>query len=229
MVRILGTLLLVLAMHGHLQADVVIAAPTGLAVGQQFRIMVVTTGTTQATSTDISTYNTFVASDTANTNYTYNGVTVAFSAWGSTATVNAKDNIGWTTGNQTNVYRSTGVLISTAAAFLTANHAAGVTDVPSNYIWTGTGIDGNRAQELAYNEPSLGLSGNSNNGWTNVASAQKSTAYQMYGISGVLTVVPEPGTFILCGMSTTVLAAMMFFRWRREQRERLRLAAVSAE
>lgn len=233
MVRILGTLFLMLAVHGHLQAEVVIVNPTGLAVGQQFRIMVVTTRITIASPSTIDTYNTFVANDTAATNYTYNGVTVSFKAWGSTATVNAKDNIGWTVGNQTDVYRPTGVLISTADNFLTTAHADGVTET-NQMVWTGTTTDGglDASRRLGASTAWVGYSDRTG-GWTqgSYLGVTGNAWLPLYGISDVMTVaaVPEPGTYILCAMSTTVLAAMIFFRRRRQQRERLRLAAVSAE
>ena len=52
---------------------------------------------------------------------------------------------------------------------------------------------------------------------------------QIAQINYSLVNVPEPSTYILCGMSTAVLAAMMYFHTRRKQRERLALIAASAE
>jgi hypothetical protein len=45
------------------EANLLINTPAGLTAGDTFRIVFVTDGTTQATSTSISTYNTFVAND----------------------------------------------------------------------------------------------------------------------------------------------------------------------
>lgn len=79
-------------------APVSINTPAGLNPGDRFRIAFVT-GTTTAdiSSTDIASYNLFV--NTAAGGATYNGSAVTFYAIGSTATVNAYDNIRSTTMN----------------------------------------------------------------------------------------------------------------------------------
>jgi len=84
--------------------------PTGLNPGDRFRIAFVT-GTTTAgiSSSDIASYNLFV--NTAAGGATYNGSAVTFYAIGSTATVNAYDNIHSTTLNDP-VYLAGGALVA---------------------------------------------------------------------------------------------------------------------
>jgi len=84
--------------------------PTGLNPGDRFRIAFVT-GTTisDISSTDIAYYNLFV--NNAAGGATYNGSAVTFYAIGSTATVNAYDNIHSTTMNDP-VYLADGTLVA---------------------------------------------------------------------------------------------------------------------
>ena len=87
-----------------------INTPAGLNPGDRFRIAFVTgTTTTDISSTDITSYNLFV--NTAAGGATYNGSAVTFYAIGSTATVNAYDNIHSTTMNDP-VYLAGGALVA---------------------------------------------------------------------------------------------------------------------
>jgi len=83
--------------------------PTGLNPGDRFRIAFVTGTTTTGSSSDITSYNLFV--NTAAGGATYNGSAVTFYAIGSTATVNAYDNIHSTTMNDP-VYLAGGALVA---------------------------------------------------------------------------------------------------------------------
>jgi hypothetical protein len=238
MARFAATLLLLLALHANLQADVVIATPTGLTTGQGFRIMVVTTGTTVATSTDINYYNNFVANDIA-TNigaYRYGGNAVSFKAWGTTASVSAISNIGWVQADQVGVYRADGTRIATSANFLTGTHETGVTSAGTSLVvFTGTPTSGTNpgTNVLGTTRIDFEVMGGTSDAftagsWTQNISPLSNTQNYMYAISDVIT-VPEPGTYLLGALSTSLLAGMMFFRWRRDQRKRLSLAMVSAE
>ena len=87
-----------------------INTPAGLNPGDHFRIGFVTgTTTTDISSSDIASYNLFV--NTAAGGATYNGSAVTFYAIGSTATVNAYDNIHSTTMNDP-VYLAGGALVA---------------------------------------------------------------------------------------------------------------------
>ena len=139
-----------LVIHGSWQdhafaGPIDIATPTGLQGGDQFRIIFVTPGTTNATSSDISTYDTFANQQAGGA--TYNGQTIHWSAIGSTDSVGASVHIGVTgaavyTVNGTNlieVASSDGIsglwsgnaLISETTRDLAGNQYTGV-------VWTGT-------------------------------------------------------------------------------------------
>ena len=90
-------------------APVSINTPAGLNPGDRFRIAFVTGTTTTGSSSDIASYNLFV--NTAAGGATYNGSVVTFYAIGSTATVNAFDNIRSTTMNDP-VYLAGGALVA---------------------------------------------------------------------------------------------------------------------
>lgn len=70
----------------------IISTPTGLNPGDSFRIAFVTSGLTNATATDINYYNTFVSTEAAS--YTYEGQAITWKAIASTASIDARDNIG---------------------------------------------------------------------------------------------------------------------------------------
>ena len=78
---------------GSGEASPILLAPSGLSPGDSFRFAFITDGTTAATSTDISTYNTFV--NTQADGATYDGMTITWYAIASTSATDAAfSNIG---------------------------------------------------------------------------------------------------------------------------------------
>jgi len=81
-------------------ADLIIATPSELSPGDQFRIVFLTLGTTEATSSDIAFYNNFVTADAehqaggAGNQVVCGGAVLTWSAIGSTYCVSATANIG---------------------------------------------------------------------------------------------------------------------------------------
>src|SRR5262245_58387609 len=71
---------------------ITLSTPAGLTPGESFRFVFVTDGTMTATSSNIADYNSFVNAQARG--HTYNGSVVTWKAIGSTATVNAIDNVG---------------------------------------------------------------------------------------------------------------------------------------
>src|SRR5262249_531459 len=144
----------------------------------------VTNGTTPATSTSISTYNTFVNNDAdtqANGSVFYNGQLVTFSAIGSTSTVSATSNIG---ANSPPVYLADGTLIANSTltgGLWFANLGGGIfvgqllagidEDLSGNLIsptrvWTGTLQDGTPTPTTELGSvvttPTIGITGATN-------------------------------------------------------------------
>ena len=122
-------------------APIAIIAPSELANGQKFRIMVVTSAVTNAFSTDINYYNGFVSGAL---DYTYLGAPVTWKAWGSTQATSAANNLGaWD--SAVDVWRNDGTTkISTGGTFFTTNHLAAVQDYTnsSDRVWSGFYVDG---------------------------------------------------------------------------------------
>jgi len=132
-----GIAIIVFGSLSTAQAEPVLATPAGLAPGAQFRFLFLTSGTQAATSTDIGNYNTFVNSQASGA--TYEGSVVSWKAVGSTATVNARDNVGGF-GTNVPVYLTNGTLLAGDLTTGTSNKG----------LWSGSlfttpiiGIDGN--------------------------------------------------------------------------------------
>jgi hypothetical protein len=248
LVRVMFLLGFILALHGAFNAinaaPIEIKEPKGLHGGDQFRIIFVTPGTTDALSADISTYDDFVNSQAGGA--TYNGQVIHWSAIGSTPNVDARDHIGQTSSG---VYLADGTLIATSAMRVPGGlwwadplFAQPIEDLSSNqytsgFVWTGTcGIGTQYATYVSgYGLVKWGLGSNVNLTVNNIvydnqievgqlgATPQLSggdyawisrgfsvgkklntNQYQMYGISDVLTVVPEPSTFLISGLGILI-------------------------
>ena len=199
----------------------IINTPTGLNPGDRFRIAFVTgTKTTTISSTDIATYNLFV--NTAAGGATYNGSAVTFYAIGSTATVNAYDNIRSTTMNDP-VYLAGGALVApsiTGANGLWSGALVNriATDIDGTVVspdgngndrrvYTGTRVNGTASSKpLGYLDPgdpphdpayfaaSIGqATGYTDAAWIATGGYSPATISQsLYGISETLTVAPVP-------------------------------------
>ena len=190
----------VVAMTSHLQASIV-TTPSGLSVGQQFRLVFVTSGQRDATSTDIADYNAFVdiAGDIA--------IASDWKAIASTETVNARDNTG-TTGDG-------GVPIYNLAGELVANHYADLWDEsiqnfinvdefgndPDYWVWTGTTGLGLTSQHLGGATGTYGTTDDTEDIWMFEDIVGTSTELHFFGLSDIFTVpsadpIPEPASVI---------------------------------
>ena len=204
------------------KGDLLIKTPTGLTAGDTFRIVFLTDGMTDATSSSISTYNTFVTNDAktqagggANV-VKYGGTTLTWTAIASTSTTSAINNIGvtgasvWLIGGEvassdttsTGGLWSDGRLLSVIDENLTGSST-------SSLVWTGTNADGSSRPsyslgDLALSQVITGESTNISDAWVASRFTNPNTALPLYGISQVLTVplttsVPEPSTlWIAC-------------------------------
>jgi len=220
-------------------APVSINTPAGLSPGDRFRIAFVTGATTTGSSSDITSYNLFV--NTAAGGATYNGSAVTFYAIGSTATVNAYDNIRSTAMNDP-VYLAGGALVApsiTGANGLWSgalvNRIATDIDgtVVNRVVFTGSLVDGTASSApLGYLNPgdpdndipaafeaSVGnTTGGTDAAWIrNGGVSAASFSRSLYGISETLTVasVPEPST---CVSLLAGLACGGYSLFRRRQR-----------
>ena len=249
LIRVMFLLAFILVLHGSFKAvfaaPIEIKAPKGLQGGDQFRIIFVTPGTTNAVSSDISTYDDFVNSQAGGA--TYNGQLIHWSAIGSTTTVDARDHIGLTSSG---VYLADGTQIATSAMQAPGGLwwaepllAQPIEDLSGNqftsgFVWTGTcGIGTQYATYVSgYGLVNWGLGSNviltvNNTVYDNqievgqlgatadlsggdyawisrgasIGKKLNTDQYQMYGISDVLKVVPEPSTFLISGLGILVI------------------------
>jgi hypothetical protein len=208
-----------------------IVVPTGLNPGDQYRLAFVTSTTGVATSTDIADYNSFVTA-AANLEPLLIALGTTWNVIGSTRTVDARDN---TSTNPTAVGVPMYLVNDTKLADNNADLWDGSLDVPFNvnengdtitgFAFTGTTTDGtpsnNPRNSLGFN----GVDGIANSVWLGDsrfagitwtigdATSDQTTTLPFRAMSGVLTVVPEPGSLIL--MSIGAVGLISFGRRRR--------------
>jgi len=140
-----ATLILLLLACGQslCRGGVIIQTPVGSTAGDEFRIVFVTDGTTNATSSDISSYDAFVNAQAGGA--TYNGMTVNWQAIGSTATVNAVDHIGSSTAG---VYLASGTEVATS------------TTADTGGLWSGNSLEPDRPGPYGQHADGSYLDGN---------------------------------------------------------------------
>ncbi len=226
-----------------------IATPEGLAAGDLFRIVFVTSDIMAGTSNDITDYDQFV-SDLALAPAaglgTYAGAAVTWQAIASTPSVSASDpsrlpnsSVPWflvngdpVTSSDHDVWWPLNEVNFAVTPYPTALAA------PINYtekgdvlndvtVWTGTLTDGTTAGEFSLGGPPSGglLATHGNSSRTDVTwiyEAPGPTAllsqlgkYHFYGVSEVLTVVPEPGCLTLWTLA--LVAGSGYGIWRRRK------------
>lgn len=209
-------------------ADIVIQPP-GLNIGDQYRLVFVTSGTRNAQSSNIADYNSFVAAQ-ANQNSALTALGTTWTVIGSTSTVDARDNTG------TNPDNSVGVPIYNLQGQLNAANNSDLWDAsllnPIRFnqvgdeligaVWTGTNNNGVKFDNFGIRylgsdvASVLGLSDGIAGGWISQALLENDQARSFYATSGVLTVtaVPEPSSLVLLGLGS---CAWSWARLRRKK------------
>jgi len=192
-------------------ADLVLSTPSGLKTGDHFRFIFVTGSTTDATSSDITTYDTFVRNSVSSLygNVTYGGSAITnWLAVGSTRTVNAKDHLG-------------GYSSSVSVWLPDGNRVASSLDAAAGGLWSATTLDhkinqyldgSNKALDLytwtgsnpiGYANGNAELGSNSGNAeigttnytnyyWTTFTGISKGYTLAMYAVSPELIVQAAP-------------------------------------
>jgi len=205
-IRLLTLLLLAICLAGSANALIV---PPDLNPGDQYRLLFVTTNT-DATSTDIADYNAFVTAQ-ANSDGDLSALGTSWTAIASTATVDALDNTGTGAGGGVPIYSTGGALLFVdhtdlwdgggPLSSLTA--ASGKLVATKSGTWTGTASDGTAASGLGTATPTFGTGAT----FFDAGTASQTNLKPLYAISGVLTIVPEPGTLSLVALGLLGYAA----------------------
>jgi hypothetical protein len=171
----------------------------------------VTSGTRDATSTDIQDYHDFVASQAAGEPILAALGTTWKAIAATDAAQSARTNSG-TTGVGTPIY-----LLDGSSSPLVNSHddlwdgtidkpfnvdQHGVLDVLFRQVWTGSDPNGLGAfgpSELGFEEsPLTGSTTATDTGWIALQGLGSTAVRSMYAVSGPLTAVPEPSSAILC-------------------------------
>lgn len=213
-----------------------VTSPSDLNPGDQYRLIFVTTGKTQASSSSISFYDAHVTSNLSPTlsALTSNWLAVASTDPnpGSGTEVNARDHtstVPGTDGAGIPIYNVNDQRLANSYQDLwDGSVATGVRydafgdNIPQTRVWTGTSSSGTdmNYDSLGWGSARYGVSTATFSQWIdNGGSASWSNLYAVYGISDVLTVqgtVPEPSSVIgLVGMG---LAGLAGYGWRKRRR-----------
>jgi len=219
-------------------AGIELQTPAGLSPGDDFRFAFATAGggnlgpgNRDATSSDITVYNSFV--NTFAGGATYNSTVISLVAIASTPSKDAIDNVGLSLDP---VYLPDGTLVTTSTtssglwsgSLLHPIHQilgfpdVGVQDAA---IWTGTDTTGH-ATTTPLGSPTvatLGLSGHNGGQWVDSGSIQSTLLkFGFYAISSELvvpqSVVPEPSSLWMAGIAISAGLAYGWYRPRRDQR-----------
>ncbi|MGH7043724.1 MAG: PEP-CTERM sorting domain-containing protein, partial [Acetobacteraceae bacterium] len=194
-------------------------APPGLAPGQAYRLVFETSTTTEATSTAISTYNSFVTAAAGNNSAL---PSTTWAAIASTADVDAVTNTACIPAGcaADPIYLVDGTEVAASLADFFAGTLLNAIDLDESgasnggYAWTGSNSDGtaDSGATLGTADPVIGIPG-AGNGLYNFLLDQ-TDLYSLYAISAPIEVtgVPEPASWALLLTGTMLLAAR---RWRR--------------
>ena len=187
-----------------------VTVPAGLNPGDQYRLVFLTSTQRDAESSNLADYNAF-ATSAALAVPELAALGTTWSVIGSVSGIDARDNTGTnpTISSGVPFYRLDGALVAhdnndlwdgspTAAINVDENgNALGTT-----WVWTGTNTDGTAGtRPLGDSAPFAGGSSvwptNSYNWIQHYVPAGASEPMHFYTVSGVLTVVPEPGTVVM--------------------------------
>lgn len=178
-----------------------LVVPAGLNPGDTFHVIFVTSTTTDATSSDINTYDAFVqsAADAAGIGTT---IGVGWLALGSTTTIDAYDHLSPLFSNlSAPIYNQNGELVASGYADMwdgALNSAVAYTENASyrlSEVWTGshqTGI-GSIGYELGTSYVTDGTSTTTDQDWIQATSENATNPFSLYAISQQLVVTPSGG------------------------------------
>ncbi|MHB8864343.1 MAG: PEP-CTERM sorting domain-containing protein [Pirellulaceae bacterium] len=237
---IAASCLLVLALAGRANAEMYV--PAGLQAGDQYRLIFVTSGSMPGSSSNPADYDSFLASQVAGTmlgGYDYGWQAVLSTAGGGrVASSIINDPAG--VNNFVGIYNSVGLKVADNGADMldgTLDNAVQYdqhgTSVATGYVWTGSLSNGEAANGYEVGSTGtlsvplaatiIGAAGATDSTWIQVGPLVRNVPYllnlelpfRVYGMSDVLTVVPEPATFVMWSLFAGV-AGLVFWRKGRK-------------
>lgn len=177
-----------------------------VAPGTQYRLAFVTSGQgITALSSNISTYDSFV-SNQANSNPVLAALGTTWKTIGSTPSVNARDHTGTnpiTVGLP--IYNLNGDLVASSnsdlwdGSLLAPIQFDAFGNLNFTGVWTGTSLNGTGTllHQLGTFDPTQSRSYLVDGGWVDLFLGDAVGSQHYYGMSGVLTSVPEPSSMLL--------------------------------
>ena len=190
-----GALVAAVALLGTAVEAAIVTVPTGLSPGAKYRLVFVTSTKRDATSSNIADYNAFVTS-TAEAVPALLALGTTWTAIGSTATVDARDNTGTNpSGLGVPVYILNGSKVANDNADLwdgSIQDTVRITELDGlwrDWVWTGSTSAGtaHSTSPLGHDPCAAGDSG---------SSVGPIISRPIYALSGVVT-VPQTGTVVV--------------------------------
>ena len=197
----------------------VITVPTSLNPGDKYRLAFVTTGTRDGSSHVIAEYNTFVTND-ANTVPALASLDTIWTAIGSTATVDARDNTNTVPSTVTGGSMGVPIFLLNDTKLVDSNDDLwdGSLDVAFasvfQKVWTGSTSDGRGAGISVLGSAEVtpiirfGVATAVSAAWISDVNTVQTATFPLYAISNELQVapVPEPSTAFLIASGLATLA-----------------------
>ena len=208
--------------------------PSGLGVGDSFRLLFISTSDRDASSSDIADYNTFIQNLAAAGHADIQAHSATFRMLGSTEAVDARDNTG-TTGTGVPIYWLGGAKVADDYADFydgdwdqeatgASENGVSVSIGTGTKIWTGSAEDGTEAMNAAgTSSRALGNAGghwvmqgspngsDSAHGPIESNTASRNTDRRLYGLSGVFTVVDNTPPELENAGVTDLLSNLVLF------------------
>jgi hypothetical protein len=207
---------------------VVLGTSAGVSGGESFRFVFMTDGTTNAVSSSIAHYNSFVNAQAGGA--TYAGSVVTWDAIASTSSASAINNVGQT---QTPVYLVDGTQITTSTTStglwsgsllhpINEDISGMGVHSGSTGTWTGTNSHGSKSSNPLgdFFGVTIGVSTVTNGNWISNGvwpSDTTSGVFHIFAISQVLTAVPEPSALLMASTAIVAVGACCRRSWRRGQ------------
>lgn len=203
-----------------------VIVPPGLPAGSSYRLVFATDTGITAFSDNVADYNAFVTA-AANTEPALVALGTNWKAIVSTSSIDARDNTGTNPSSSMGVpiYNLDGELVASSNADLWDQMIAnpimydqhGAPPPQGNQlVWTGTEPSGIADEPVGTNFPSWGQGDLTGRDWvfSSYGTYGAEREFLLYGMSGVLTVVPEPSTVALAALGAIAALAMQLRRRR---------------